>query len=497
MLNYHPDDKEILKYQAPIEEIARGYELDFFPIIYEVVDYDQMSKLAAYGGFPNRYPHWRFGMEYDELSKGYRYGLQKIYEMVINTDPCYAYLMRSNELVDQKLVMAHVCAHCDFFKNNYWFAHTNRKMVDTMANHASKIREIMDKYGQDEVEEFIDVVNSLENLIDIHAHHIKRESNGDQSDHPNIQVQKMDAKGYMDSYINPPDFLEDRKEQLLKDRKKSKNFPTHPAKDILYFLMQNAPIPNWQAQIIGMIRDEMYYYAPQGQTKIMNEGWASYWHSKMMTHDIATPQEIIDYSIHNSGTIALHPGRLNPYRLGLFLFMDIEDRWNKGKFGSDYLDCDDLAEKTAWDKKLGLGREKIFEVRQMYNDLTFIDTFLTKEFCAEHKLFQFEYNKDYNWYEISSKEFQQIKNSLLRSLTNMGQPIIELENANHDNKNELLLVHRFDGVVLDKNYAYETLRNLYKIWTRPVNISTQYTNESNGKFEERILRFDGKKVHEI
>ena len=102
--------------------------LDFYPVQFEVCDYDTINILAAQGGFPSRYPHWRFGMDYDQMSKGYRYGLQKIYEMVINTNPCYAYLLRANNLVDQKTVMAHVFGrHADFFKNNYWFSGTNRK----------------------------------------------------------------------------------------------------------------------------------------------------------------------------------------------------------------------------------------------------------------------------------------------------------------------------------------------------------------------------------
>src|SRR5205085_12338828 len=106
-----------------IEGYARGYGLDFYETIFEVVDADDLNEVAAYGGFPTRYPHWSFGMSYEELRKGYDYGLSKIYEMVINNDPCYAYLMRSNHTVDQKLVMAHVYGHCDFFKNNAYFAH--------------------------------------------------------------------------------------------------------------------------------------------------------------------------------------------------------------------------------------------------------------------------------------------------------------------------------------------------------------------------------------
>ena len=109
--------KDLLKWRDSIRRNAQGVGLDFFEVIFEMVDYREMNELAALGGFPVRYPHWRFGMDYDRLSKSYTYGLSKIYEMVINTDPCYAYLLTSNSLLDQKLVMAHVYGHSDFFKN--------------------------------------------------------------------------------------------------------------------------------------------------------------------------------------------------------------------------------------------------------------------------------------------------------------------------------------------------------------------------------------------
>ena len=159
-------EPELQKAHTDIKEIARGYGLDTFEIIFELVDYNEINEIAALGGFPQRYPHWRFGMEYDYLQKTYTYGLQKIYELVINTDPCYAYLQTGNEIVDQKLVMAHVYGHCDFFKNNMWFSKTNRKMLDGMANHASRIREYQDRYGVDTVENFIDACSAMDNLID-------------------------------------------------------------------------------------------------------------------------------------------------------------------------------------------------------------------------------------------------------------------------------------------------------------------------------------------
>ena len=135
MSTEHNLPAELRDLQVEIEGHARAYGLDFYETIFEVLDYDELSEIAALGGFPTRYPHWRFGMEYEQLSKGYSYGLQKIYELVINNDPCYAYLLGSNGIVDQKLVMAHVYGHCDFFKNNIYFGHTSRKMMDETANH--------------------------------------------------------------------------------------------------------------------------------------------------------------------------------------------------------------------------------------------------------------------------------------------------------------------------------------------------------------------------
>ncbi len=160
---------ELSEIAHAIEKKSREAGMDFFTTVFEMIDYKQLNEVAAYGGFPTRYPHWRWGMEYERLSKSYTYGLSIIYEMVINNDPTYAYLLRANSLVSQKTVIAHVYAHADFFKNNYWFSRTNRRMLDQMANHATIVRKIIDEIGYDEVERFIDVCLSLEKLIDIHA----------------------------------------------------------------------------------------------------------------------------------------------------------------------------------------------------------------------------------------------------------------------------------------------------------------------------------------
>ena len=471
-----------------IEGHARAYGLDFFDTVFEVLKFDEINMVAAYGGFPNRYPHWRFGMEYERLSKGYEYGLSKIYEMVINNDPSYAYLLESNADVDQKLVMAHVFGHVDFFKNNFMFRHTNRKMMDQMANHATRVRRYQDKLGVEMVEDFIDRCLSLENLIDYQAPYVKRRADRsarDEEPERKMAVGFKTEREYMREYINPAAFLEAQQKRLDAEAAKKKKLPERPERDVLLFLLENAPLERWEHDVLSIVREEAYYLAPQGQTKIMNEGWATYWHSKIMTEKALDASEIIDYADHHSGTVHMPPGNFNPYKIGIELYRDIEERWNKGRYGKDWDECDDLRARRNWDKKLGNGRQKIFEVRKHYNDITFIDEFLTPEFAIEQKMFTYGFNEKHNAWEIMDKEFRKVKAKLLQSLTNFGQPVIEVVDANDDNKGELRLAHKHEGTDLKADYARETLRNLQSLWRRPVTLVTKSENKGIA------LRYDG------
>jgi stage V sporulation protein R len=469
---------ELAALQVEIEGYAREYGLDFFDTIFEVLDYKQMNQVAAYVGFPSRYPHWRFGMEYMRMSKSYAYGLHRIYEMVINNDPSYAYLLVSNKQVDQKMVMAHVYGHVDFFKNNMWFAHTNRKMMDEMANHGTRMRRYIDRYGYETVERFLDICLSLDNLIDIHGPGVQRRprrrrapENGDEDTH-RPTVRKLPSKSYMDQYINPPEFLQAQKKKQEEKREVKQRFPRRPERDILLFLLEHAPLAEWQRDVLSIVRQEAYYFAPQGQTKILNEGWASYWHSTIMTQRALRPGELIDYAEHHAGTMATSRGRLNPYKLGLELLRDIEERWDKGRFGREWEECQDQAARRNWDRQLGLGRQKIFEVRRVYNDVGFIDTFLTPEFARRHKFFTYKYNPRTKEYVIDSRDFEAIKRQLLFHLTNFGQPVVAIQDANHGNRGELLLRHAHEGMDLKLDWALDTLENVQAIWSRPVHLET-------------------------
>ena len=485
MLSTFP--RELETSRREIEERARAEGLDFYETIFEMIDFNQMNQIASYGGFPTRYPHWRFGMEYERLKKQHAYGLGKIYEMVINNDPCYAYLLADNALVDQKTVMAHVYAHCDFFKNNVWFSKTNRKMMDQMANHATRVWRHIEREGYETVEKFIDICLSLENLIDPYQSFMRRQPEPTQKGKASAanarqraeeSVVRFRAKPYMERYINPPEQLtKERDAELSRIEAVKALFPPTPDRDVLGFLLRYAPLEDWQSDILGIIREEAYYFAPQGQTKIMNEGWATYWHSLMMTRYHLRDDELITYADHHSGTLATAPGRLNPYKMGVELFRDIEDRWNKGRFGKEYEECQDIDRRRHWDIKLNEGREKIFEVRRVHNDVTFIDEFLTPEFVERYRLYHYRYDPASGRMVAVNRDFDQIKQHMLFMLTNHGQPYIYVADGNYANRGELYLAHKHIGVDIDIKYACECLKNLQKLWRRPVQLQAQIDEE--------------------
>ncbi len=235
-----------------------------------------------------------------------------------------------------------------------------------------------------------------------------------------------------------------------------------------------------RADVYDISVEATHRYAAQG---FINHN--SYWHSTIMTQKALTPSEVIDFADHHSGTMAMQRGRLNPYKLGIELFRDIEERWNTGRFGKEFDECQDLEERRRWDRKLGQGRQKIFEVRRVHNDLTFIDTFLTPEFCVRHNLFSFAYQEQAGQYYIESRDFEKIKQRLLFSLTNFGKPWIVVVDGNYRNRGELLLKHVHNGVDMRLDHAADVLANLHAIWSRPVSLQTVVEDKPT------LLSFDG------
>jgi stage V sporulation protein R len=290
--------------------------------------------------------------------------------------------------------------------------------------------------------------------------------------------------------MNPKEYVAKQKAKEEERIKQAKGFPAEPERDVMKFILDYGRLEGWQADILAMIREEAYYFAPQRVTKIMNEGWASYWHSKILTEKALDGSEILEFADRHSGVMATSPGQINPYKLGIELFRHIEDRWNKGKFGKEWEDCDDLRKKKAWDTKLGLGREKIFTVRRHHNDITFIDEFFTEEFCEEQKLYTYGLNPRTNKYEIKTRDHREVKEEILSSITNGGNPVISVTDGNYRNRGELLLTHRHLGRDLDVNYVRATLENVSRLWGRPSSLETigegvrRLFHYDNGEFRE-------------
>lgn len=470
--------KEVIKY-------AIDFGLEFYPIEFLLISPAELNSIAALSGFPKRVTNWRFGQDFESINKKYKYGNSKIYELVINTNPVYAYLLNTNTIIDQKLVMAHVCGHADFFYNNYWFKNTNKRMLDVMADNSIKVDEIIEKRGLDTVESFIDACESLADLVD--PYHIKDFKPPEDNDEELIVPIKLPAKNYMDGYINPKEYIEKQKKKIEEEKQKKKIFPEKPERNILQFILEHAPLEKWQKRILSIIIEEIFYFLPQRMTKIINEGFAVFSHSKLITEKLANCSEIIDYCDRHSSVLAANK-HFNPYKLGFELFNSIEDRWNRGAFGLEWEQCDNLEKKKNWNLNLNKGKEKVLQVRKTHNDISLIQEFLTPEFCNEQKLFFFRQPDPNFGFSDINREFDMIKGKLLTQLTNGGRPVIELINANFENKGEMLLQHVHDGRPLDRMTGQDCLHNLFKLWTRPIHLQTIDIDENS---KSVIWHYDG------
>ncbi len=468
---------ELEEIRREARRLAEAAGLDPWEVVFGVVDYDQLNELSAYDGFPARYPHWQFGMAYDYFRKRSAYSGWWTYELVLNTQPAIAYLRASNTVVETKAVMIHVYAHVDFFKHNRWFSKTNRDMIKVMQNHAERVECYMDRHGVEKVESFIDKALSLQYNIDSHAPFIKRRWQRERKESEEERlgdVARIPVKrDYMDRFLNPPEWVEERRRRLLEELERTKLREAceldRPQKDLLQFLMRFGRLEDWQKDILAMIREESYYFVPQLQTKVMNEGWASFWESKIMA-EFASPNEFLDHADMMSKVLSGSP--LNPYRLGRLIWENIKERWDKGRFGRAWELCKDREKKEQWDTQVGLGTQKIFEVQRTYNDITFIDEFFTEDLFEKLNLFAFEYIPETGAYHITSRDFADVKKKLLLKYTNLGKPTIKVVTGNFDNKGELLLIHEWNGIGLHWEDAKSVLKNIYAMWGRPVNLKT-------------------------
>jgi stage V sporulation protein R len=464
-------DREIKGLEQALEqiwEVARRFGLDPFPTRFELVPATVMYEIGSYA-LPGRYSHWTFGKAYHRMKTMYDFGLSKIYEVVINTNPAYGFLLETNSPVQNKLVMAHVLGHVDFFKHNVYFSKTNRRMVESVSTHAQRMSEYEFKYGRKTVERFLDAVLSIEEHIDPNFF-IKPERIRTPAEEARHRAAGKPKEGRYDDlwrmgeapapYEPEPD--QPQREPL-------------PEKDLVYYILRYSPtLADWQRDVMAMVHEEMEYFIPQMQTKIMNEGWASFWHARIMRELDLTDTESLEFAELHSGVVSPHKGQLNPYYLGYKIFEHIERRW----------DNPTEEERAKFNRPGGEGRAKIFEVRELDNDVSFLRNYLTEELCEELDLFVYELVEEEEW-TVTEKRWARVRDQLVANMTNFGFPYIVVADGDYNGNRELYLKHQAEGAELDQAYARKVLEYVHTLWGRTVHLETVVDGEHT------VLAYDG------
>lgn len=574
--------EELKEYLDDIQEKVAELGLNPRDVRYWINHNDEVNQLAAYGGFQERYPHWRWGMKYDRQQKKGEYGGGKIFEMVINNEPCHAYLQMSNDLIDQKAVIAHVEAHSDFFANNEWFQ-DSPEAVDMLARHAEKIESYMKDpdIDREEVERWIDHILCLEDNIDQYSEYIYRQ---------NIDIASNGGES-TERTLENLGISEQIKEEVFYDENGDSedssiaHFAENTTKDILGFLISEGKqfseeretaveYEDWQLDILDMLREEAYYFAPQKMTKTINEGWAAFWESMTMTDEnFADVDEIVDYADQHSRVIQSR--QFNPYRLGKFLWEYIENTVNRREVVDKLLriegvtpdnfhreidfqevhetldkrDSDDILERNysltrphnqdfiqdisldnlrknyryiveksryeelgeaLIDVDYSRGWDRMREIRETHNDVMFIDEFMTQEFVDAENYFTYEYRVPHEQHEIASRDVEDVKKKLLLQFTNFGKPTVEVAGDNYNNSGELLLMHRYNGIVMDMEKMKNVMERIFELWGRPINLVTvgkyvsdeeldyAYSEDIQPEAVEKVVRikYDGEEFSE-
>ena len=440
-----------------IWERARAFGLDPYPTHFEIVPATIMYEFGAYG-LPGRFAHWTHGRAFHQMKTMYDYGLSKIYELVINTDPCYAFLMEANSALENKLVVAHVLAHCDFFRHNAYFRHTNRQMVETASVNAERIRRYEFEHGARAVEQFLDAVLSIEEHVDVldagrvgGRPAVREDERGEKLERPKARTSAYDDLFELDARLEPA--VDD-----AKATKARKRFPAEPQRDILGFLQEHTPhLEDWQRDVIAIVRQERLYFVPQMRTKILNEGWASLWHSRILRELELPDDEYAEFARLHSSVAAPSRRSLNPYYVGMKLLEHVERE----------------------------GKVPLFEIRKLESDVSFMRNFLSKEAVDELDLYLYEF-EDGQW-KVVEKDWEKVRDGIVKSLTTYGIPYIVVEDGDHQRSRELYLKHCFEGDELDLRYAEKTLMQVHAIWDRTVHLETVVEGKPT------VLSFDGER----
>jgi len=439
--------ERLADYTAHLEALAVELGMDFYPVNFDLVPSNFMIEIAVYG-LPVRMRHWSFGVRYIHQLVRQHMGHSRIFEVMFPGDPCHAFMLEQNSLAENTLVTAHVLGHADFAKNNQLFtrfmAMAGSHILEQSAARAHRLELALAAHGQERVEAVLDAALALEAHIDIN-----------QPLHRQLYPEFIAP-----SAEPPPDVFRDRFAPLpgetppapRDDKVQRTPLPPQPERDLLWFIAHYAPeLEEWERDIFLAVREEAYYFHPIFACQIMNEGWASYWHARLMREAAFLPHELYLAAIksHSDVVRPYASGQqlalsLNPYHLGFSMWEDIVD-------------------KHGIDKARQIVREE--------DDFGFIRNYLDEELADKLDLFVYETRKDGET-KIASRDIHAIRDAILAPKYNYGAPSIAVAQVSADGSLDLRHDYLHDGRGLDLQQAERVMEYVGKIWRRPVSLHT-------------------------
>ena len=469
MLNDGPDwTFDLLKqYEAEIDRVAKGFGLDTYPNQIEVITAEQMMDAYASIGMPINYSHWSYGKKFIQTEQNYRRGQMGLaYEIVINSEPCIAYLMEENTISMQALVIAHACyGHNSFFKNNYLFkAWTDAgSIIDYLLFAKNYLTKCEQKYGVSEVENIMDSCHALMNFG------VDRYKRPQKISMQKERERQQDRENYLQSQVN--DLWRTLPVIKTQSNKKDQRFPAEPQENLLYFIEKNAPLlESWQRELVRIVRKISQYFYPQKQTQVMNEGWACFWHyhilNRLYDEGKVSDSFIMEF-LHNHSNVVAQPAYnsphysgMNPYALGFNMFMDIkrvcqaptkEDRyWLPEIAGKDWL-------------------ETVHFAMQDFKDESFIAQFLSPKIIRDFKLFTVEDDEEQTHLNISAihdeEGYRSIREKLSAqyNLSNI-EPNIQVYDVDTTGDRSVTLRYMPQNDIPLADSHHEVLKHLHRLW---------------------------------
>jgi stage V sporulation protein R len=450
------DLEDLVEWDRRIREKVDEFGLDCFPQEFEICDHSQMLGYMAYAGMPSHYPHWSYGKAYEKLKTLYDHGVTGVpYEMVINSSPAIAYLMRDNTLLLQILTIAHVYGHNDFNKNNFTFKSTRAELtVETFKAHALRVRRYVEdpSIGMEKVERILDAAHSLQ-------YQCRR----------NLAIRKLSPQQQIERAVenaqprnDPFQRIHARQNRVEPDLRK---VPTEPDEDVLLFIRDHNPyLADWEKDLLTIVDEEAKFFIAMMETKIMNEGWATYWHKKILESLNLEQGLHLEFLVRHNQVARPIPGQLNPYHLGLRVWEDVYRRWSEPT--AEEIKRDGAPTKPA--------RDKLFEIREVERDASFLRRYLTEDLLRDMDIFQYEARgEDYVVSKVADDDgWREVKETLIKNVGTNSIPVIKVEDADFGQNRTLYLKHFHDGRDLHLEYAEKTIAYLQRLWAREVVIET-------------------------